>query len=227
MENTIKDIYTAAREILPDSDIDHHETDLYIRVTPASMDLVKNYEFWFNVQRFNATDGSGQWYDIPFAYNPAWAEKIGENAARRGAEWAGLAAGILHNAEIRINSDNQRSEWNKGVTAYALELLESLRQTIRGGYFAPADLKDPAAIEKALLNGAADWDQYSWGGCSLCYDSDIAARLCTPSELKRTRNGERRPNIREEWLDTQARALYQAARRVKRHISDAVKDAQG
>lgn len=46
------------------------------------------------------------------------------------------------------------------------------------------------------------------------YDGDIAAALCTPSELKKTRNGDRRPNSREEWLDVQARALRQAFRRV-------------
>jgi hypothetical protein len=61
-----------------------------------------------------------------------------------------------------------------------------------------------------LLNGASNWDQYSWGGCSLICDRDIAIRLCTPSELKKTRNGERRPNDREMWLDTQTRALRQA-----------------
>ena len=67
-----------------------------------------------------------------------------------------------------------------------------------------------------MLNGARDWNAYSWGGSALIYDGDIAERLCTPSELKRTRHGERRPNSREEWLDTQARALYQACNRVSR-----------
>lgn len=33
-------------------------------------------------------------------------------------------------------------------------------------------------------------------------------------ENDKTRNGERRPNSREEWLDTQARALRQAANRI-------------
>ena len=65
-----------------------------------------------------------------------------------------------------------------------------------------------------MLNGAQDWEQYSWGGSALIYDGDIAERLCCPSELKKTRNGERRPNSREEWLDVQARALYQASSRV-------------
>lgn len=117
-----------------------------------------------------------------------------------------------------IESEKQRSAWDKGVTQYALELVEQLGEQINGGYFEELDLTEFKKVRAALLNGAADWSQYSWGGCSLIYNSDIAERLCSPSELKKTRNGERRPNSREEWLDTQARALFQAANRVCRHI---------
>lgn len=117
-----------------------------------------------------------------------------------------------------IESEKQRSAWDKGVTKYALELVEQLGEQINGGYFEELDLTESKKVRAALLNGAANWSQYSWGGCSLIYDSDIAERLCNPSELKKTRNGERRPNSREEWLDTQARALFQAANRVCRHI---------
>ena len=53
-------------------------------------------------------------------------------------------------------------------------------------------------------------------GCSLVYDADISERLCSPSELKRTRNGERPPNARENWIECQARALAQAASLVRR-----------
>lgn len=105
--------------------------------------------------------------------------------------------------EIRkeLEKRTDRSAWNKGVTVYALELIE--------------ELDDNAEVTREmLLNGASNWDQFSWGGCSLIYNCDIAERLCTPSELKKTRNGERRPNGREEWLDTQARALYQACNRI-------------
>lgn len=115
-----------------------------------------------------------------------------------------------------LTTRKDRSAWDKGVTVYALELLEGLEEAIDGGYFQADDLTAPKLVEKAMLNGASSWEQYSWGGSSLCYDSDIAKRLCTPSELKRTRNGERRPNSREEWLDVQARALFQACNRVKR-----------
>lgn len=100
-----------------------------------------------------------------------------------------------------------RSAWGRGVQAAAVDLVEDA-----------GDVDDlPTArttLESILLNGARDWRQYSWGGCALCYNEDIALRYCTPSELKRTRNGGRRPNSREEWLDVQARALGQAARHI-------------
>ena len=112
-----------------------------------------------------------------------------------------------------LEARKDRSAWDKGVTLYAFELVEELKE--RAEY----EGRNPEAGKECrewMLNGAQDWSQYSWGGCSLIYDSDIAERLCCPSELKKTRNGERRPNSREEWLDTQARALYQAANRVSR-----------
>ena len=119
---------------------------------------------------------------------------------------------VLNAAEDLITATKCRSAWAKGVTVYALELLEDLRESCTGGWFEEDDLGSSRLVEKGLLNGASDWTQYSWGGCSLIYDPQIAARLCTKSELKLTRNGERNPNSREQWLDTQARALYQAAR---------------
>lgn len=102
-----------------------------------------------------------------------------------------------------------RSAWDKGVKAYADDLLDLFEEWDE--YAEPNGFERPTFDKKTLLNGADDWKQYSWGGYSLVYDCDIAERLCTPSELKRTKNGERRPNSREEWLDVQARALHQAA----------------
>jgi len=101
-----------------------------------------------------------------------------------------------------------RSAWARGVKAYAVELVEDLDDS--------ADLSNETLLEKALLNGASSWAQYSEGGAALCYDVDIAERVCSPSELKRVRNGERNPNSRENWIECQARALSQAAALVRR-----------
>ena len=114
-------------------------------------------------------------------------------------------------AELEARKD--RSAWERGVNLYALELVEELKERSEYEKRLPEAGKE---CREWMLNGADDWNAYSWGGSSLIYNGDIAERLCTPSELKKTRNGERRPNSREEWLDTQARALYQAANRVAR-----------
>lgn len=130
-------------------------------------------------------------------------------------------------ARAALEARKDRSAWDKGVTVYALELLEELAEAAEGGYIPTdaAELLKPRAMRSAMLNGASDWGQYSWGGSSLIYNADIAERLCCPSELRKTRNGERRPNGQEEWLDVQARALSQAAARALRALQDARKGA--
>ena len=91
-----------------------------------------------------------------------------------------------------------RSAWSRGVILYADELLDNVW--------------DNAEItECALLNGARDWQEYSENGCSLIYDEEICYRLCAPWEIKRKRKGALPPNRQENWIDVQARALYQAA----------------
>ena len=108
----------------------------------------------------------------------------------------------------RVAHLNPRSAWNRGVMRYALELINSIEV-------------GEEITEKNLLNGAENWKEYSYGGCSLIYDVDICRRLCSPSEIKKTKDGERRPNKQENWIDVQARALYQAARlimKIKREV---------
>ena len=105
-----------------------------------------------------------------------------------------------------LESRKNRSAWDKGVTDFAIDLLDNI------------DFSKDQFDKSDLLNGAKNWNQYSYSGCHLVYDSDIAEALCTPSELKRNKNGENKPNNHETWLDVQARALYQAANRISRII---------
>lgn len=132
---------------------------------------------------------------------------------------------IIEKTLKALNERKDRSAWSRGVTGYAVEICENLKEWSEGGYLDGVDLSSREECEKASLNGARDWSAFSWGGSSEIYDEDIAKRLCTPSELKKTRNGERKPNAREEWLDTQARALYQAFLRVRGAIREVLKTA--
>ena len=99
---------------------------------------------------------------------------------------------------LEKEKEKARSAWSHGVVRYAIELMNNV------------DGKE--VTEKNLLGGANNWHQYSEGGYTLIYDELICHRLCTPSEIEKTKDGEYRPNKQENWLDTQARALYQAAR---------------
>jgi hypothetical protein len=111
-----------------------------------------------------------------------------------------------------LNARCDRGAWNKAVTLYALDLLEDIQWGANDVERLPID---GAELERWALNGASCWEQYSNGGCSICYNADIAARVCTPSELKRKHSGMYEPNSRETWLDVQARALYQACNRIR------------
>lgn len=86
---------------------------------------------------------------------------------------------------------------------YAEELLDEFEEN-HG--------RDGAPTKSALLNGAENWSEYSYGACSLIYDCEIAERLCPPSYLKRKRGGDLPPSKTKTWLDVQATALGQACR---------------
>lgn len=95
-----------------------------------------------------------------------------------------------------IEAQKARSAWARGVKQIALDMLE------------PID--DEMSSAEDALNGAETPENWAYGGCGLIYDEDIAALLCTPSELRLTKGGQHQPNSRESWLDVYSRAAYQA-----------------
>ena len=103
------------------------------------------------------------------------------------------------------------SAWKKGVKEYADELLDNLEEKAQYYERLPRNEKE---LKEWLLNGAMDCKDYSYTYCSIKYDSQIAERLCTPSELKKKDGGRLAPNSQESWLDVQTRALRDAYCRI-------------
>lgn len=145
-------------------------------------------------------------------HDPSFAEEVTEDEA----EQEPTAAEIVEQIAAKVEQTKTRSAWGRGVKAYAEELCEELREAAEDGYIEAWELSNRRLMEKAMLNGADSWSQYSEGGCSLCYDGQIAERLCAPWELRKTDNGRKDPNPRETWIDVQSRALFQAAQLVLR-----------
>ena len=94
-----------------------------------------------------------------------------------------------------------RSAWIRGVRQYAREMVADLD---------PDTVLTRNTVRRVVLNGATDAREYSEDGWALIYNSDIAKRVCTPSQLRRARGGDLLLNREETWLDVQTRAIHQA-----------------
>ena len=100
-----------------------------------------------------------------------------------------------------------RSAWDKGVYDYAFDILEPLGDELEN---VNAD---------TLMNGVNTWTAYSYGGCALICDDDIAKRMCTPSEYKKYLNAGPNSKLSDSdyWLgNVQTRALFQAMAKIRR-----------
>ena len=69
-----KSVFRHALEALPACDIDHHASDLYIRVTPESQALLDRFQYRHMVTTFIDNIDHVRWYDLPFCYNPTLTE---------------------------------------------------------------------------------------------------------------------------------------------------------
>lgn len=114
--------------------------------------------------------------------------------------------GIIKN--LKEKEKKARSKWGKAVLQDAQWLLENVIER----YDEPYELS-----EELVLDGAENWNRFSWDGYALIYDVEIATHYSTPSELKNfwgvTKNSGVKRNVNtagEHLLDIQARALRQA-----------------
>ena len=107
-----------------------------------------------------------------------------------------------------------RSAWDKGVKAYALDILANFEEWQK--FNESEGLECPELDERTALNGAQDWEAWAYGGCGLVYNNNIAVTLCTASERDKwyKRGCPNMANPRETWLDVEARAARQAWRMI-------------
>ena len=64
----VQELYNALKEQMPPEHIDHHCSDLYVKVTPTSTALIERYENKFMVSKFVDNIEHKLWYEIPFGY---------------------------------------------------------------------------------------------------------------------------------------------------------------
>lgn len=99
--------------------------------------------------------------------------------------------------------ERKRGQWNKATAYYADFLLDSYIEICK--WCADQNEAIPDLSLDLVLNGASGWHQYSYGGCALVYDGDIAKTVFTPAQFAKWEQG--RKVTAEPLLDIQARAL--------------------
>ena len=98
-----------------------------------------------------------------------------------------------------------RSTEDRAVLAYMAELVDTMRNH-------SAEVVTAQDVERICLNGANNWQHYSFSGCSLCYNDQIAELILPPS--RRNRYG-------SEWLlARQGDLLSMASLRLKRLFNE-------
>jgi len=63
-------IYESLRDA--GAEIDHRESDLYVKYSREVVTLLKQYSGLKNVRAFVSQIDGAIWYDVPFAYDPYW-----------------------------------------------------------------------------------------------------------------------------------------------------------
>ena len=122
----------------------------------------------------------------------------------------------------RINSWKANSAWNRGVKLYAMEILSNIKDEGQNelSFDENGKLIQKTWTIHGLTQGFDHWVGCSQSGQFEIYDREIALRLCTASELQKTKFGERNPSKRETWIECQGRALFQARNLIAKTVTE-------
>lgn len=70
-EIEITELYIEIVKVMPSDQIDHWQSDLYVKCTPESQKIIDSYMYKDQVTIFRDQE-KALWFDIPFAFKPYW-----------------------------------------------------------------------------------------------------------------------------------------------------------
>lgn len=68
-----KSFYETIKDLVPRDYIDHRESDLYVRDTPVTRLVIR--QFGRESSAFTSPVDGQRWLDVPFGYEPFWKKK--------------------------------------------------------------------------------------------------------------------------------------------------------
>lgn len=58
------------------AELDHHESDLYVKVTPETNVALERHKSGYRLSFFVSPIDNRLWCEVPFAYSPFWETKV-------------------------------------------------------------------------------------------------------------------------------------------------------
>ncbi len=176
----VSDLKKKAMETLPKSDIDSHDSDLYIKKTPESTKLLENMKDKDSglLTTFKDQQTGETWYDVPFANmeddykektskstNDIMNKAIREKASKKD----NFKEDLPKKVEIKEQGTSNRKEVSENLQAHILEYYDS-----------PQDFVEQMDAMKSPTMWKAG-EEIAKGGSYLIYNGDMSDFL---DELK-------------------------------------------
>lgn len=193
------EIYEKAKAVLPKEDIDHHASDLYLRVSPKSTELVNSMKYRNNgmITTFKDNIEGDMWYELPFCY-PYISELMDKN--KKSSKKQRFSKKAWDGEDVEDN-DEEINEYDVPV-----------KITFRGNVYCKATSQDDANSIVVNNFGAllgrcednsdgeiVDWDIETHGDTDLDEENKVSSKKTKLS--KKAEEGEEYKNKLYELID--------------------------
>lgn len=137
------DVYNVLIKEVPAEDIDHHLSDLYVRKTPKSTEIMNRLTIKSLLSTFRSQIDGDIWYELPFCYSPHF-EK---NESRKVNE-AASPKELYYNKEEAL-----KDIW--GLVCEGDDRLEDIRYIFESGLLKPNEFRyNKFGAKHSLIMGA-------------------------------------------------------------------------
>lgn len=158
------DIYRQALQKMAPDEIDHHESDLYLKKNEVSDKLISNYKFKNNVTIFRDQIDGVLWYEIPFAYHREFDEKVDESLVLRLKK---LTEGdVINFADFKRQKEAQKNLDNALQINIKKIIIKWCETAFGNGFFKDNEEMSYEEFQKRIY--AADYFLQQYEGVCKC-----------------------------------------------------------
>lgn len=170
---TPDNIYDALVKELPAEDIDHHYSDLYVRKTPKSTEIINKLDNKSLLSTFVDNIDKEVWYELPFCYTPFWNSKSKQvNESEKVVAKFEEPDGSKHEIRKRVNDfanfynvqDKGSAAFHGVASAYGYSSEEEARKFLKKHRPQAKEIKESKKLKEDLTDIKQEWEDFLASG---------------------------------------------------------------